>query len=265
MTQSETFTVKLSQEEILLISMRLRLPFMFGLGEKLLALPQEQLQIATQVAERSLLARDFLLPAEDGNLNLAPAILAVVAACAQPEKTLLVTRTAAGQPGPNAVLFHLARDLRVNHAVAPSGVHTFRIVADNAAMIDGLLAPTASSNYAKPDCPPGDLPEASFDRARQAAHESRPAEIMTLLSTHLAGTTADYFCQTLSHLDATVSVLRLDHADPEAAQAEGFNLLQGGGWQWSMDTSGEPPERTLAITPLATGDLRARLEKLILD
>ena len=86
MADSRPYAVKMSQEEVLLISLKLRLPLMMGLDEKMLALSKEDLQSILESAERMLLARDFLRADKDGSMRLAPILMAVVFTCAKPKR-----------------------------------------------------------------------------------------------------------------------------------------------------------------------------------
>src|SRR5512145_3385132 len=120
MEKNQPFTLLLSQEELLLILMRHRLPLILGMNLALTELSPEQLELLMGAAERSLLAREFLQVGADGNPQLDQTVLALTAACSQPEKTVVMIRTRANQKN-ETLTVNLARQLVIVHVPMETG------------------------------------------------------------------------------------------------------------------------------------------------
>ncbi|MBE0695496.1 MAG: hypothetical protein IH586_01090 [Anaerolineaceae bacterium] len=263
MASGQPYTVKMSQEEILFLSTKLRIPLMFGVDLKMLDLPKEDLQAIMESAERVLVAKDFVRPSTDGSLRLAPVLTAIVVTCAKPERTVMVTRT---QPShiPNSLMFHISMETIVNHSVSEAGTHTFVLIPEIKSVLESLLALSQAASFANPKCPTASLPESVYIQANQFAQTNNPGSLYSLLAEHLPEQTAVGFHQTLDRYSASVNVVRMRHAEnPEDTTSDGFTLLQGGEIQWLLRTSGANPERTISLEGVGLKEVRREIRQML--
>lgn len=263
MPNRQNYTIKLSQEEVLLISMNLHLPLMIGVDRKMLDLPREDVQGILQSAETTLLQRDYLRVDKDGTKNLAPIIVACMFTCARPEQTIIISRSSKAM-AQETLMIHQSLEMIVNHFLDGSGAHIFTVLPDLNPAIEGILRLAQTSLYAKPISPEASLPESVYGEANQLAQGKNPGALYALLTRHLPEQTAVGFHQTLDNLEAVVTAVRLTHGEKaEDTKQDGFTLLQGGDIQWLMRSSGAAPERMLSLEGASEKDVRRELKKLL--
>jgi len=263
MPESQSYTVKLSQEEALLISMNLRLPLMVGVDRNMLYLPQGDLQEILKSAEATLIERDYLRVDQDGSKRLAPIVTACVVTCAKPERTFILSRAQNAMPT-QTMMVHQSMEMIVNHLMSGPGEHVFVVLPTLKPAIDAMLQLSQARAYANPDCPAASLSESVFVEANQLAQEHNPGALYTLLTRQLPEKTALGFYQTLDTFDASVTAARLVHGEnPGDTQKDGFTLLQGGSIQWLLRSSGAAPNRVVSLEGAAAKDVRRELKKLL--
>lgn len=263
MSENQPYAVTLTQEEVLLISLKTRLPLMIGLTKEMLEVPKEELQAILESAEKSLLARDYLRKSPDGNMQLAPVIMAAVFTCAKPERTVIATRNTPGRP-PETLMVHQALEMIVDHSLSGSGEHFFTILPNDKLVIEAILKLSRAENYAKSVSPAGSMPESVYIEANKLSQEENPGQVNFLLKQHLPEQTADSLHLVLNNFEASVTVARLITGEkPEDRRQEGFTLLQGGTIQWLLRSSESTPERMVSLEPVEAKDVRREIKKLL--
>lgn len=263
MSENQPYAVALSQEEVLLITLKTRLPLMFGLTKEMLEVPNEDLQAILESAEKTLLARDYLRKSPDGNMRLAPVVMAAVFTCSKPERTMLATRNSPGQP-PETLMVHQSLEMVVDHSLSRSGEHIFTILPSDKLAIDAMLKLSRAGNYTKSVSPAGSMPESVYIEANKLSQEENPGQVNYLLKQHLPELTADSLHLVLNNFEASVTVARLLTGEkPEDRRQDGFTLLQGGSVQWLLRSNGTAPERTISLEPVEIKDVRREIKKLM--
>ena len=267
MDTPQILTFNFSQEEILLISMKLRFPLMIGLEKSLLDLPKESMQIATTAAEHTLVARDFLRKDGDGNLKLIPIVVALIGACSKPERSIIAICTGSDSITPAVEIFHFTRQMIVNQAVKSPGVYSLTALTDKKQVLDGITQLMNPGAYQKPDCPVSKIPGPVFGESRKLAHEMKEADVYTLLAVHMPKNTAVKLGQTLLKLDASITVAEIiPGKKPGDLTGEGFTFLLGDGKLWviqQVEIISPDGENLLSIEPISADDVAVWLEKLI--
>lgn len=254
----------LSQEELFVILTYLKVPSLTGLDNRVLAeLSEEQARLILGVAERALIARGFLVPGSEHRLGLEAAVLAMVGACATPEKSLIVTRSRPQAP-PEAYFFHTARKMTVLHTTPMTAIHQFVMLEDLTALwrsAMNILALDASDAILK--CPPGQLPEAFVSQARDAAQEKGGQEALKILSqTQLDSQTAEQFAATLANPTANTTLVFIEAA---TSKADGFTLLQGPNGTWLLKPvgNGSSIDKPVFLKPLAKDEISGEVKALV--
>ncbi len=226
MPETQPYAITLSQEEVLLISLKTRLPLMVGLSKEMLEVPKEDLQAILDSAEKSLLARDYLRKSPDGNMQLAPVVMAAVFTCSKPERTMLATRSALGQP-PETLMVHQSMEMIVDHSLSASGEHIFTILPSDKLVIEAMLKLTHARVYAKSVSPAGSMPESVYIEANKLSQEENPGQVNALLKQHLPEQTADSLHLVLNNYEASVTVARLLTGEkPEDRRQDGFTCCR---------------------------------------
>lgn len=262
MPDNKAYSIELSQEELLLILLRMRLPLLPGVDRRMLDLPKEDLKGLMDSAEMMLLSRDFLRRMSDDNLQLAPILTAIIVTCTKPEKTILASRTRpSGQS--ETVMVHMLVESIVVHMVSATGKHKFVLYTEQTPVIEALLTHVEAKNFTNPDVSPVEIPEEVYVQANKLAQSNDPGQLYTLLSRHMPAETATRFHQSLNLLSGSVTLARLIHGEkPEEAQQDGFNLIQGNEKQWLLRSTGAGAEKKVTLEGAALKDVRRELKKL---
>ncbi len=259
METNQSVTLLLSQEELLLILMRYRLPLILGMNPELTGLTPEQLDLLMGAAERSLLAREFLEVGPDGKPELDQTVLALSAACSQPEKVVVMIRTLASQKN-ETLTVNFARQLVVVHVPMETGVHQFTALPDKNA-VPGLLQ--ASLSFEEPALHViyrGTISEATYRKARELAPTNK-AEAAGVLEGF--GPMAGEFAATLADLNSDATFFSITNPAGGGQPEGGFSLLQGGSLPWLLTFHGEGENRTLEVQPATNEALQRSIKNLL--
>lgn len=139
MADKKMISLALSQEELLVILSYLQIQGMIGLNlESFDGKSKKEMDIAFKVAERALVARGFLGSMSE-KLQLNPAVVALIGACAAPEKSLVMTHDRPGHAS-ESLYFHSSRRMKVIHAIPVSSIHQFIAVDSNTALLQPVFS-----------------------------------------------------------------------------------------------------------------------------
>jgi hypothetical protein len=181
MTTKTSLSMALSQEELFVIMLYLKAEKLPGLElEVFKSLSEEQTAFMMGIAERALVARNFLKPDPEGRLKLEQTIFAIVGACAFPDRSLIVTRTR-----PEAIeenyFFHTSRNIIVMHTTPVTTIHQFIAVEEKMALMKTILSILNMPSLSKPKYKSGSIQQTVLEEARNAALEKGAEEASMIL------------------------------------------------------------------------------------
>jgi hypothetical protein len=264
--KKDILTIKLSQEELFLVLMKLRLPLIPGLNDsELTKLPKDQLDLVLGTAERALFARNFVMLNELGKPAIEVAVSAAVGACAAPGVTIALMRTFLNQTA-QACYFHTTGKMKVSHFTPMPGIHQFDILASEAVLLRQMgvwlnLPPIASIGS-----PQGLIPEDLLNLARDAALGGKEKEASVLLVKALDGQTAAGLAAALARPIANLTFGALRYLAEDQTRGVGYSVLQGENTLWQFTPQDDPTSgpRQIEILPVSTETVLTNLAHLLL-
>lgn len=254
-----TLALALSQEELLVVLAYLEVDQLPGLEKDFLGgLPPEVARHGYLVAERALVARNFLRRGTAGRLQLDSSVLAVVGTCARPERTVVVCRR---QPDiPEACYyFHASRRMNVLHSIPLTSIHQFIAYADRRLAGRALLSILSLRDQDVSNCPPGSLPASDLRAAATAVQSGEDASKLKRWLGSLPSTTATYLASSLSAPVAHTTLAFV--AGNGRSAGTGFALLEGVGGLFLLEPD-SLGERTLVSPTSSAAAIRRALELL---
>ncbi len=266
MTEQTPLSVVLSQEELFVILAYLKVKSLMGLDPRVLDdLSEKEIRLVMGVAERALIARGFLGRGGDQKMQLHPAILALVGACAAPEQSLIMTQ-ARLQAFQENLFFHTARQMIVVHTIPLTAVHQFVMLEDKDGIAKAVLSALKLDDKPAPPCAEGYLPDEMVTMARDAAQEEGQDAAEDVLSqSELPTNTAREFAASLAMPIANTTLVALRHR-PEQDLAEGFTILEGANGLWLLKPENNlngHADKSIALRPVSTQEVVAELKALL--
>jgi hypothetical protein len=230
-------------------------------------LPQysaEQREVAIEVARRSLIVRQLLVPNDDGELELHPLALAVVGGALLAKRSLVVrTQSSTGEVESRDFRTY-GNEVYLAHVEQPDDLHEFAIFADTASFGQAIqsalamAAPTGLSGHS------GTLPSALFSRAiALAREENRGGIAATLGQSSLPQETAEALAATLSGPHTLKAFEVRDRATEPAEPQQTTVFVQGDGALWLLETvpdSGE--EELLSVQTLSATEFQQKVQAI---
>lgn len=263
MAEEPALTLRLSQEEVVLLAGMLNASFVAGLGDKPLGdLPSEQINAALAAAEAGLRARDLVRIAEDGTRQVDEVATALLGTCAFPAYSLVLT---VNPPSGLAEqhFFHHLEGLTVQHSVAEAGIHRFDAVLSADDLDRRLAAPLDISAPHISRSEQITLPEDVLVRAREAAERGgAPAALDALVRGGVSLDCAGELAAALAVPRTSAAVVRLDHRSELEEPVEGFALLEGKDSLWRIGKTRPEDGGPLNVQAVATTDVTAELQRL---
>lgn len=261
MDSNPSYTIRLTQEEVILILMRFRLPLIVGLNPQLTELSEEQLGLLMGAAERSLFAREILKVNEQGEPQLDPVILALVAACAKPAQAMMMVRNRAN--GVSEVMtVNLADEMVVAHVPIDPGIHQFTALPDKSS-VPGLVESYLRLNGSDQEEKRVVLAENTLTQARELAASGKLNEAALMLQKEATPISAKALSETLAELQTETTFVLVDNPSGEAKSGGGFTLLEGANQTWMISLSQSNGTRKFNVKPATSAALREALETLL--
>lgn len=224
-------------------------------------IPKSHQVAFVQVAERALLARQYLLPDPDRKLYIHPSVAQVLDVCARPERSWFVLHRGREQAG-GAYHFHARQGLFVSHAVPLEGIHEFTVFADSQPiqqLLVELVAPVGVKTFSYP---PGAIPQETFRAVTDTAGPVNPQRLsQELVQAGLPSATAEPFARSLAQFDSVTVFTRILHPnDGEPVPDAGMTVVNGEGALWFLEPQGATH---LAIRCADPMDLPPALDRLM--
>ena len=258
--------ISFSQEELFGILTYLKVPTLTGLDIRVLAqLPEEQARLVLSVAERALIARGAVVRGPENRFQLETVVLAMVGACATPERSLIVTRNRPGLPT-EAYFYHMARQMVVLHTLPMTAIHQFIMLEDQAAVIRSAMSiATLDATESVIDCPAGQLPEALLPRTRDAAETDAANALQVLAESNLDSRTREQLAQTFANLVSNTTFAYISQQQSPESKAAGFTLLTGrnGAWLLKPLDGHRAPEKFVSLQPASQADIEKMLKEIL--
>lgn len=246
---TKPLSVALSQEELFVAMLHLKAKFFPGLDlQRFQELDENQINLMAGVAERALIARNFLKPGADGDGQLEQKIAGLLKACLSADRSLLV-RHVRPQAGSEEYFFHVFRSMYVMHSIPITAIHQFIATDDRNAVPRAVVSILHIPDLPKAECPQGKIQLSLFEQARDLALEKGAEEARTILvQAGLEAPTAGEVAKTLAAPLANTTLARIEGQQ----DGRGFSILQGKHAVWQIEPLEE--EEWIAIRPVSANE-----------
>lgn len=265
MTKNSALSFVLSQEELSIFLSYLKTVDMAGLDVSIFkGLNKKQIQMVLGVAERSLIARGFLVVGKDNRLEMAPHVFAAIGACAFPERTILITDSRPDIPDSN-YYFHSSRKMNVMHTVPMTAMHQFIAVEDRTAMTKAVYSILHLDAVMGEIFPKGKIKRSILNKAREAAQKKGKKSTFSFLAdqNELNADTARAFVEAL---ERPLSNTMLAYIEKQGEIMEGCSILRGEKslW-WISPVDGAPDDENamISLLSLSPDDARKKVASLL--
>jgi hypothetical protein len=252
----EALVFALSQEELYVALRYMKAPALIELEDfearVFEGVPQPQRVAFIQVAERALLARQYLLPEPERKLYLHPSMAQVLGVCAQPRRSWFVLHRAREQAG-GAYYFHEKEGLFVSHAIPLQGIHEFTVFPDSQP-IQQLLVELIAPAAVKPcSYPPGVIAQETFQKLTGAEGPLDPQRVaQELVQAGVDAEAAGHFGRSLGQFDSVTVLTRLLHPDAgEPVPEAGMTVVVGAEALWFLEPDGAKDLSLRCVDPMA--------------
>ena len=265
MTKNSALSFVLSQEELSIVLSYLKTVDMAGLDVSIFkGLGKKQIQMVLGVAERSLIARGFLVVGKDNRLDMAPHVFATVGACAFPESTILITESRPGIPESN-YYFHSSRKMNVMHTVPMTAMHQFIAVEDRTAMTKAVYSILHLETEKVEIFPKGNVKRSTLNKAREAAQKKGKKSTISYLADQsaLSADTARAFAEAL---ERPLSNTMLAYIEKQGEIMEGCSILRGEKSLWwisPVDGAADDENAMVSVLSLSPDDARKKVASLL--
>lgn len=233
-------------------------------------LPQysaEQQKLVIDVARSSLVARDVLRFPEGvgGRPSLHPVAQAAVAALVRDQPSLVIFRQQ-GTGEPISMEYHtFGPDAYLAHIVRADDVHEFAVFENAESYNQSILDAAAPSGGGKLSCPPGQVTDASLNRAIElAVGGGDQAQVQAALEgPSLPGPTAEQLAATLAGPFEFKTVI-VPPADGQTAEGKVLSFLQGPNGLWQVEgRDGGQGAAQVSLQPLSNSAAQAAVRKFV--
>jgi hypothetical protein len=237
---TERVSFALSQEELYVLLTYLKAPAPMELEDfetrVVGGMSPDQKVALLRVAERGLLAREYLWLSEDRTLSVNPAVARVVQVCAQPEQTWLILHRQRDQ-APMTQCFHRQAELFVALTTPLEGMHHCVVFPDDRLMQQTMFDLVAAGNAQAVACAPGTVPMDVFaEMTRDSQPFERASAEKKLADAGLAPDTASRLAQSLEMLQSITIITRIAHRpEREPTPDAGATVIADGSTLWLLE------------------------------
>ncbi len=228
----------LSQEELLVALLVASLPAPIGFDDletRIVGdLPEEAHNALLAAAERSMIARGFLVSEAD-EFTLETYIETLLRTGTQPEHTWMMLHQPSAQTE-RVIYFHQAADQFMAH-METAGIHQFIQMAGKQDIFESAVQLMPPDN--NPESPSGivaegTLSESAFATIANSPHRLSRTELgQQLQAGGLDEKISKLFADTLENLTSITAFARFEHV-PESALQRAFTIVVGKGNQWVL-------------------------------
>lgn len=259
MEETKSFSAKFSQEELLVVLLKYRLPLILGMDQKLVNFPRDVLEIVLKAAERALIARDIITPGKDGKPHIDPVALMMISTCASPERTIICTCVRPDQKLDTHLVYRTKGSI-VAHDAYSEGVHVLTALPDLKTAQEWIVSQINLRHLSQLQCDGGEISQTDFSELREMALQNRTGQIESRLDGLVDEQTADLLSQTLEHVISLTAIVSIKNS-PEESHDDGFSLLEGINGLWLL-TSAEN-QTIMKVKPAGFDDFMQELKRLM--
>lgn len=226
---------------------------------------ESERELATDVARRSLIARQLLQ--SDGNGGLAPHPMALaIVGCTVLAKGMITVFAQLDNGEIRSVDFHHYRDeVYLAHSESQDGYHAFDLYVDEATFHQAILG--SLQFEASPDlsCPPGELSGEQLERIVDLARErDSKAVLAALKESSLEKETINELAKSLKGPFVIKTISLLNGEDDESPGERELVFLQGDNGLWNLETA-SAGEDLVSLKPISVTDSHEKVQNLIAD
>jgi len=261
MEKKRTLSFSLSQEELFVALRYLNILMMEGLDNKILAeLNEREQKLVLGAAERSLVARGFLIPNMDHKFTLSDPVLALIISCARPEKSIIINSTIPNGPR-QTIYFHSARKMRVMHTIPIIAIHQFIAVEDDLAFGKAILSLLRLSEIKSNKSQEGKVIAGNLLAARDSALAGNLDKAIKMLSKTLDPGTAENLAEAFAH-PILYSDIQYIPKNTGRDRQTSFSIVQGKSSLWLLDGHDldHAPSKEVHIHSVSSDELAQKIK-----
>jgi hypothetical protein len=261
MDKKSTLSFALSQEQLFVILAYLHANALAGLEEELVnGLSAREKTLVMGVAERSLVARGFLVGDVNHRLKLSDPVSAVVGPCAFPERSTLV-RTTRSQGVEETFYFHSARKMHILHTLPFTAIHQFIAVESPTEFVKAILSTLHLPELEELDVPAGMVPARVLIEARDVSSKGKNDQAVTVFTkAGMERSTANRLIEAFARPELNATFSSVEGAG-DGQKVEGFSILQGQNSLWLLTPDQNVDQ--IRINSLSTRAVIERIRSII--
>ena len=262
---TDALAFALSQEELYVLLLYLKTPAPIELenfeAQVLESIPADYRNGCLQIVERSLTARQYLVPTPEQKLEPNPAVAQVIMACTQPEHSWIVMHRTRDQEG-QAYFFHQQGELFVSHSLPLPLLHEFFVFPSHQPLQQNLLALIPADGLQATNCEGGVISQNTFQSITASGLAGKNDITQALTAEGLASATAELLTASLVNYRTLTLITRLIHPSPgAAAQPEsGATIITAAQTLWVLEA--QPPDK-LSVRSTSPAELETLLSQLL--
>ncbi len=266
MSNPQKIMFSLSQEELFVILTYLKVDSLMGLDSSVLnELSEQQVRLVLGVAERALIAREFLVIDKEGHFKLAPTILSVLGICAKPTQSLIINYDRPERPT-EVFFFHTYSPTMVGHTIPMSAIHQFFVVESKEIILKSVSELLTLDSQEAPMQVEDSVyvPRSLMIQARDVVQENGMEQAIAVLSkANLNSSFIKAFATSLANPVANMTLVQLSHRSEKEDYADGFTILQGSNGFWILKPSeDESVPENYAVKPVSAQVVKEMVQKL---
>lgn len=260
MTQSDTATFTLSQEEVYFVLAQVRAKGLLGVDPAPLAVfTAEQRQAVLAAAGRALHARDLIVTAKDGALRLDGVLRAAIHAAAFAPRSLTMLLRNRDELTVDAYIVHHADPLWVEHTQPGPGLHAFALSSERPPVSVTLAELLGAHDQPAPPAAPFVIDQTQLEHLQVAAHDNDEVTVARLLGAAGADTpTVRCFTALLSQPRESAILQALNRNGP-LEQTRTVTVLQNADGFWMLESVDLDH---LRCEPASAAEVRRMLDSL---
>lgn len=252
MDKKKNISFGLSQEEVLVVLSYMQVKNLLGLDWNIInELSENQLNMAMGIAERSLIARGFLMPDIGHKFKLTDVVHAVVRACTNPDHTLTINCKFSSRMEETYFL-HTSRKMAVLHSIPLTAIHQFLALENKESLARSAFSALGLPESKMPDCSQSQVSEDALNKARELFETGSEQEVVeALVNGGLDPHTASIFIKSMKKPILNHSIIHIIHVPNAKEKLEGFGLLQGENMLWMLRPleNDSRPNGVIELTP----------------
>jgi hypothetical protein len=268
MEKKQALVIMLSQEELMVILHYLQVQELPGFDRSVFeGLSEQELKRIMAIAERSLIARQFFLIDQD-QMTLHDAVYAMVAACAMPDESIVLSfQYADANQVSHVQFFHAARNMVVHHSSPITGIHQFIALKDRKSMQTSIISLLEVNKYGKEKDLSGTISDRVISAAREMIQQDKPlTEVIPFLvdNSELDEPVAEAFVNTIKNAVINHTLIHFTREQQGDTLEKGFSILADQETLWLLVPMEElaENEHLVSIETINGNDLLDYLKNL---